>query len=236
MFQDGLARCHEVLGPEHPTTLRCMRRMVNALSNNREWESALNVGLACVPVHERIFGLESAHTLRCTLALALALFRTHDPMGAIELLEPCAETMLRVLGGNNKSTVRALHWLGHMFRQDHKHEDAIRAYQLCLEGIPQAFGSDTKWMYTTLYGAGVSLLELDRFAEACDAFSESFVLHRQLLGDEDRETLDAAHHLAYAYLVADEHQEAARICRDILAIKPHFALWTPLQILMHSDE
>ncbi|THH21425.1 hypothetical protein EW146_g153 [Bondarzewia mesenterica] len=114
----------QVLGQEHPDTLKAMNNLASTLLRQGRWKDAELLQMVAMETSRRVLGEEHPETLTAMASLA-SIFRKQGRWKEAELLEEeVTETRQRVLGEDHPDTVAAMASLASTFGKQGRWKEA----------------------------------------------------------------------------------------------------------------
>jgi tetratricopeptide (TPR) repeat protein len=194
-----LAECEQVLGSEHPETLRSRYILADAYRAAGDLGRAIPLYEATLTDRERVLGSEHPDTLGSRNNLAGAYQEAGDLGRAISLYEATLTEAERVLGSEHAHTLTSRNNLASAYRAAGDLGRAIPLYEATLTDRERVLGSehpDTLGSRNNLAGAYEEAGDLGR---AIPLYEATLTDCERVLGSEHPDTLGSRNNLAGAY-------------------------------------
>lgn len=212
-----LASRLEVLGPDHPETLRTMASLANTLMDLGDSARARDLQEQVLEARLRLLGPESLETLHVLSNLARSLEDQGDRVSAGRIQERVLETAQRLFGLNHPFTVTAinnlaanLRGLGELTRPQALHEEALSLAR-------RFFGPDHPETLITM-GNLAEAYRLDGNLAAARKLNQEVLEARcGLLGSDHPATLVAMGNLAATLREQGDLDHARALEEEVLA-------------------
>ncbi|CAI0654350.1 unnamed protein product [Colletotrichum noveboracense] len=130
----------EILGEEHPDTLRSMGNLAATYRNQGRWEEAEELNMRVMETSLRVLGEEHPYTLTSIANLALTYMNQGRWKEAEELNVRVMEMNKRVLGEEHPETLRSMHNLALTWKDLEQWEDAMQLLQDCVRRRENVLG------------------------------------------------------------------------------------------------
>ncbi|MGI9100160.1 MAG: FxSxx-COOH system tetratricopeptide repeat protein [Solirubrobacteraceae bacterium] len=213
----GLACAQQLLGPEHPDTLRAGALLVDSYRWTGRTGEAVELGEHTLADYERILGPEHPDTLTAGTILAASYAMAGRTAEAIELGERVLADCERILGPDHPGTVSAGTLLALSYWNAGRTPEAVGLGELVLSECERSLGLDRP--ETLEAGATLALYyaEAGRTVEAIKLGERVLPDCLRILGPEHPDTLTAGTILAISYAMAGRTAEAIELGERVLA-------------------
>ena len=205
LYEKTLEVRHDLLGPDHPSTLDAMGNLAGSLWEVGDFEAARELQERGLEIRRRVLGLEHPDTLRTAGNLAGSLQSLGDLQAAMELLEDNLEIQTRRLGEEHLSTLRTKANLGRVLWPLGDVHRSRRILEEVLEARRRILGPEHPDTIKLIRLIGIALKDGQR---TLPILEEALSLSTQVFGSEHPETLQAALSCAFQLQLLDRLPEA----------------------------
>ena len=172
LYEDTLKEQEAQLGREHPQTLITMNNLATCYRDLGQHEKALALRQETLEVRKRKFGPDHPATLIAMMNLADSLNSLGRYKDAMQLLEETLKLQRAKLGVDNPTTLRTMNNLADSYNKDGRHEDALKLQRQTLALQQAKLGINHPETLETMGDQAISLIHLDRGAEAVQVIDE----------------------------------------------------------------
>ncbi|KAJ7787058.1 hypothetical protein B0H14DRAFT_290030 [Mycena olivaceomarginata] len=218
LLEEVLAEQIQVLGDNHPDTLRTMGSLASTYSYMGEYQKAKELKGIVLEKQKQLLGDNHPDTL-CTMN---NLASTYSDLGeyqkAKELKGIVLEKRKQVLGDNHPDTLHSMHALAITYSDLGEHQKAKELEHIVLEKRKQVLDDNHPDTLHSMHVLAITYSALGAHQKAKEL--EHIVLEKrnQVLGDNHPDTLHSMHVLAITYSALGEHQKAKEL-EDIVLEK-----------------
>jgi hypothetical protein len=206
----------QLLGPEHPATLRSLNDLAGALQAMGNLAGARDLHRQVLDVRRRVLGPEHPDTLTSINNLAGILQEAGDLAGARDLNQQILNAYRRLLGPEDPATLRSmnnlagtLYTLGELARARDLFEQVVDARRRVL-------GPEHPATLSSINNLAETLRALGDLAGARDLLEQVVEAQRRLLGPEHPGTLTAINNLALTLHALGELAAARDLLEQVL--------------------
>jgi len=213
----------QLLGRDHPETLRSMYMLAQTYRWQGRYDEAAELIVETLEAQRRVLGKDHPDTLGSMGELARSHLARDLLAEAEEQFSQALEAQGRVLGREHPDTLRSREGLGSTYRWQGRYDEAEKLQRQTLEIRRRVLGPDHIQTARSMEHLGQACGGQGRFEEAAELYRETLEIRRQALGTDHLGTLSAMNSLAIAnaklrrYEVAEElFREAFEIQRRVL--------------------
>ncbi len=214
----ALAALRELLGDEHPETLRSISSAAilrDALGDPTASEALLREALTA---RRRTLGDEDEETLESMGSLGAMLWILGRRDEAEPLYREALEVARRVYGADHENTLSAQRDVAGMLRDQARYEEASALYEDLLERTRRTLGPDD-WTTLGVMTAAASLYRRSGDPDRGEPLArEALATHLRIRGEEHPQTLAAMEVLAAVLSEQGNHEESLQLSSDALEI------------------
>ena len=219
LFQQALAMCERVLGPEHPDTLNILNSLAVLYVDQGKYEQVEPLYQRALEASERVLGPEHPDTLGSLNNLALL----YDVQGKYEQAEPlyqrALETYERVLGPEHPDTLSSLNNLAALYQSQGKYEQAEPLYQRALEACERVLGPEHPNTARTLYNLAGLYRNQGKYEQAEPLYQRALAIDEKVYGQDHPEVATDLRSLAILYQSQGKYEQATPLYQRALAIR-----------------
>jgi len=125
----------QVLGPEHPDTLRSVNRLARVLHHKGDYANAELLFRRAIEACGRVLGPMHPDTLKSVYGLARVLYHKGDYVASETLFRQTLATREQVLGLEHPDTLESVYGLARLLHRKDDHAGAEMLYRRALEGL-----------------------------------------------------------------------------------------------------
>jgi eukaryotic-like serine/threonine-protein kinase len=205
-----------ILGPEHPDTLKSSAQLALALHQEGHFAQAETMDRQLLDIEQRVLGPEH----RTTLLTMGNLFWTLDSEGRYEEAEKLGrntfEAQQRALGKDDPDTLLTMRRLATIFDSAGHYPEAEALTRQNLEIRRSVLGPEHPETLLTMSDLGRVLKDENRNSEAEAVLRETLTIQRRVLGTEHQNTLATMNSLAITLQHEGHLAEAEQLYRQSL--------------------
>ncbi len=216
MLRDALALRIEMLGPDHPESLKAMHDLASVLISRGELDEAGPLLRDALAGRESALGPGARETLKTVEMHGRLLRGRGDLEGAERFYRQALEGYRALHGEDHEDTLTALNNVGFVVGLRGKLEDAAPFHVEALEGFRRLLGDDHPTTLTAIGNVGFLYQNLGQFDDAERMFVEALEGGRRVLGGDHPDTLRSLNNLAYLRNRQGRIDEAAVAYREVL--------------------
>ncbi|KAJ7729742.1 hypothetical protein B0H16DRAFT_1697092 [Mycena metata] len=203
LLEEVLEKRKQLLGDNHPDTLRTMVRLAVSYSGLGEHQKAKDFKAIVLEKQKQVLGDNHRDTLRTMSGLAIS----HDAWESGVVLEKRKQ----LLGDNHPSTLRAMSNLAGSYLELGEHEKAQELQGIVLEKQKQVVGDNHPETLSTMSNLAISYSDMGEHQKAKDLEIIVLEKRKQVLGENHPETLGTMSNLAISYSDLGEHHTAKEL-------------------------
>ncbi|MDT7842462.1 FxSxx-COOH system tetratricopeptide repeat protein [Streptomyces justiciae] len=215
--EDTLVRRRQVLGEDHPSTLKAASNLAIRLAAVGEKEQARALNEDTLARRRRVRGKDHPDTLRTAHNLAADLYDLGELDQARSLDEETLASRRRVLGEDHPDTLSTAHNLAMRLAILGEADQARALNEDTLVRRRRLLGEDHPDTLSTAHNLAVRLAALGVLDQACALGEDTLVRRRRLLGEDHPDTLSTANNLAIDLADSGETEQARHLHEDVLA-------------------
>jgi serine/threonine protein kinase/tetratricopeptide (TPR) repeat protein len=213
----------DILGHEHPDTLRAANTLADLLALVGERDRARELMEQTIETWRRIRGLENPETLTSMATLARVLNSADDFVAAQELMERTLEARRRVLGLEHRDTLRSASELAEVLARQSKWTPARGLIEPTLAAQRRVLGPEHPDTLSSTWVMAFVIEMQGHYGEARRLVEQEFAASRRLRGPEHPKTLAAMKLLTRILLkdpaaTAQDHKRALELARKVSAL------------------
>ncbi|KAK3682215.1 P-loop containing nucleoside triphosphate hydrolase protein [Podospora appendiculata] len=206
----------EVLGLEHPDTLRSVSSLASVLRDQGKYEEAEQMNRRALGGREKVLGLEYPDTLTSISNLASVL----QDQGKFEDAEQMNRRALggreKVLGPEHPWTLTSVSNLASVLQGQGKYEEAEQMNRRALGGKEKVLGLEHPWTLTSVSNLASVLQGQGKYEEAEQMNRRALGGYEKVLGLEHPGTLTSVSNLASVLQDQGKYEEAEQMNRRAL--------------------
>ncbi|MFE7096159.1 FxSxx-COOH system tetratricopeptide repeat protein [Streptomyces erythrochromogenes] len=195
LYEDALPRCHRVLGPRHPDTLRLAHGSAINLRMLGQYERARKLQGETFDAYRHILGQDHPHTLHSANHLAVDVSSLGHYDEARRLHEDTLARYRRVIGDDHPDTLRSANHLAADLVALGEHAQAKALDEDTLDRCRRIFGEDHPYTLRAATSYATILRKFGNLQQALTLQEETCARSQQILGADHPQTLRTAHTL-----------------------------------------
>jgi eukaryotic-like serine/threonine-protein kinase len=211
----------QVLGPEHPDTLKTMFSLAWTLDLEGQRQEAERIVRQTLDIQRHVLGPDHPDTLASINGLAVTLQERGQYTEAEKLEREILENARRIFGPEHRRTLMATTNLVSILGSEGRHAEAEKLERKVVDDQRRILGPehpDTLWSMLVLAG---TLQEEAQYVEAEKLARQALDVQRRVLGPEHPETLRGMHNLALTLAREGRYAEAEKLARQALEARRH---------------
>ncbi|KAJ7300706.1 hypothetical protein DFH08DRAFT_725072, partial [Mycena albidolilacea] len=216
LLEGVLEKQKQVLGDNHPDTLRTMGNLAWTYSDLGEHQKSKELNLTVLEKRKQVLGDTHPHTLLTMGNLAWTYSDLGEHQKAKELDLNVLEKQKQVLGDNHSDTLRTMGNLANTYSNLGEHQKAKELILTVLETQKQVLGDDHPQTLLTMGNLAWTYSELGEHQKAKELNLTVLEKRKQVLGDNHPDTLFTMGNLARTYSELGEHQKAKELNLTVL--------------------
>jgi serine/threonine protein kinase len=209
----------QVLGPEHPETLRTTSNLAAVYDLEGKYAQAEALDSQILEIRRRVLGPEHPDTLTSMMSLAFVYYEEGKYAQAETLQSQTLEIKRRVLGPENPATLASIYSLSVVYEHEGKYAQAEELNRETLEIRRRVLGAEHPATLASMNNLAVSYEEEGKYAQAEVLDSQALEIKRRVLGPEHRNTLNSMNNLAIVYWFEGKYAEADALFNQTLEIQ-----------------
>lgn len=215
----ALALRREILGEEHPDTLKSRNDWARLLTSQGKYAEAEKEQLAVLDARRRVLGSEDPDTLASESDWGGLLFRRGRLAEAEKVLRDVWTVRRRVLGDDHLDTLRSLNDLALLLRTEGRLDEAEPLQRAAEENTRRVLGKNHPDAITALSNLALLTYAKGDKVEAERMLSDALVRFRESLSEEHGHTLTMMNNLAVLKQELGKTTEAEELLRRALGIQ-----------------
>jgi tetratricopeptide (TPR) repeat protein len=196
LFEQALAICEKVLGPEHPVTAASLNNLAGLLQDEGGFVKARSLLERALEINEKAYGPQDPTTARSLHSLARLLYAQGDRMGARRLSERALAIREKVLGPEHPETAFSLDILANVLQDQGDFAGARPLYERALAITEKVLGPEHPETATNLNNLASLLCAQGDLAGALTLYKGALEIAEKVLGPEHPETAGALNNVA----------------------------------------
>lgn len=228
----------QLLGKEHPDTLRAMNELASFYSKNGEKKKALELFEQTLELKKCVLGKEHPDTLRVMFDLAWFYEENKEYGKAEELAEHTLELQKMILGEEHSDTIKSMLSLCNFYSKENIKKQELE--EQTLEIMTRAYGKEHPLALTLMGNLACSYARNKENQKALELFEQTLELRRRVLGEEHPDTLSAMGYLAASYGENGDYRKGMELLEHTLELQKrilgeeHPDTWTTMGNLIFS--
>jgi eukaryotic-like serine/threonine-protein kinase len=198
----------QVLGPNHPDTLRSEFDLGISLFEEGRYEAAEKLQRRTMESLQRVLGPEHPDTLKSMNSLAIDLTAEGRYREAETLHRQILEVRRRLLGPEHYDTLLSMSNLAVTLNDQHRYAEAEAMERQTLLITNRTLGPDHLLTVSLTANLAAALLEEHHYAEAEPLLRRSLEVRRRVLGPEHRLTLNSMTNWALLLMYTGQYARA----------------------------
>ncbi len=186
----------QLLGEEHPDTLRSLNNLGVVLRVLKHYDEAESMYTRALALRKRILGPEHPETLSSLNNLGVLYRNTGRHEKAEILYQTALEIRERILGREHPDTLRSVNNLGALYRVSGRYDEAEALYTRALEVRERTLGSEHPETLRSINNLAFLYQATGRYEDAEPLYQHALALNEHVLGKEHPDTLSAMNNLA----------------------------------------
>jgi tetratricopeptide (TPR) repeat protein len=217
----------QILGEEHPDTLKSMMNLGWALLMQHESAQAEQMYRQVLEVQERVRGKEHPDTLKSMMNLAIALCGQGKYAEAEQMHRQVLEVRERVLGKEHPDTLSSMMNLANALHNQGKYAEAEQMHRQVLEVEKRVFGKEHLYTLQGMTNLANTLNARGKAAEAEQMHRQVLEVQERVRGKEHPDTLLSMNNLASALRMQGKYAQAEQGFRRVIEIAEKMAADLP---------
>jgi len=209
----------QVLGAEHPDTLRSMNILTSTYGFQGRWKEAEGLGVRVMETRTRILGAEHPDTLASMYWLAMTYSRQGRWKEAEKLQTKDLEISKRVLGVKHLDTVARMHSLASTYMDQGRWKEAEKLRVEVVETYKGVLYVGHPYTLTGMANLASTYIYQGRWKEAEELGVEVLETRKRVLGAEHPETLTSMANLGSTFGNQGRWKEAEVLDVEVLEIR-----------------
>ncbi|WP_311984597.1 FxSxx-COOH system tetratricopeptide repeat protein [Parafrankia sp. CH37] len=206
----------QLLGPDHPDTLRSADHLANTMHQLGQYEVARGLREDTLHRYRQILGDDHPDTLSSANNLALDLHQLGEYEVARGLREDTLHRYRQILGDDHPDTLVSANNLALDLRALGEYEAARHLNEDTLRRLRQILGDDHPETLRSANNLASDLHALGEYEAARGLREDTLHRYHQILGDDHPETLRSANNLASDLHALGEYEAARHLNEDTL--------------------
>jgi tetratricopeptide (TPR) repeat protein len=206
-----------LLGDDHPDTLRARSRLAGVVSAVGNYSAAEKLYRGTVEAMRRTLGHEHPDTLTAMNGLGISLWRQGKYVEAEDLHRRTLNTQRRVLGPEHVDTIKSLTNLGTVLLERERFEQAEMLLQEAMETNRRVHGEEHPGTMTAMNNLALTLERRGKYAEAEKLYRRALELDQRVLGANHPQTQIPLGNLMRVLRVQSKWEETRPYVADMIA-------------------
>ncbi len=219
LFERQLEFRRNVLGPEHPDTLKSMNELALIHSSQGNLDYARNLQHETLAIVRRVQGPEHTHTLSLMSNLGGTLYEMGDFVGARKLIEEVLSISRRILGNEHPNTIGSMANLAETMSSLGDLAGACKLQEEVVAFFQRVLGPDHLNTLTSMHNLANTLCEQGDLAKAGKLYVKVLAIRRRVLGRQHSDTLLSMSSLAATLQKGGSFAKARRLQQEALSIQ-----------------
>ncbi|KAF8195195.1 P-loop containing nucleoside triphosphate hydrolase protein [Mycena galopus ATCC 62051] len=211
LLEEVLEKRKQLLGDNHPDTLRTMGNLASTYSDLGEHQKAKELKVTVLEKLKQLLGDNHPHTLLTMGNLANTYSDLGEYQKAKELNVTVLEKQKQLLGDNHPGTLSTMGNLANTYSDLGEHRKAKELNVTVLEKRKQLLGDNHPGTLRTMGKLASTYSDLGEHQKAKKLNVTVLEKQKQLLGDNHPDTLRTMGNLASTYSNLGEHQKAKEL-------------------------
>jgi tetratricopeptide (TPR) repeat protein len=195
LFDRALHLYQQLLGNDHPETLRSAHNLASNLNRLGEYAAARQLHEDTLARQRRVLGDDHPDTLRSAGNLANNLNKLGEYAAARQLNEDTLAGRRRVLGDDHPETLHSAHNLANNLNKLGEYAAARQLHEDTLARRRRVLGDDHPDTLHSANNLAADLNSLGEYAAARQLHEDTLARRRRVLGDDHPDTLKSANNL-----------------------------------------
>jgi tetratricopeptide (TPR) repeat protein len=218
-FQSARALYTQLLGPDHPATLRSMNNLATCYDMLGRSDESLKLREETLALRKAKLGPDHPDTLRSMTSLANSYETLGRLADALKLREETLALQKIKLGPDHPDTLGSMSNLAISYGEAGRYADAVKLDEETLALRKAKLGPDHPDTLASMSNLAASLAELGRHDEAVKLIKEVLALQKAKLGPNHPDTLVSMANLANHYDDLGRPDEALKLHEETLALR-----------------
>jgi tetratricopeptide (TPR) repeat protein len=206
----------EVLGQNHPSTLRATHNIAGVLNEQGKYNEALAIYHEVLDKRKQILGSDHPDTLSTGNNMARVLCEQGKYDEALAAYHEVLHKRKQILGNDHPSTLNTIHNVALVLDNQGKYDEALTAYHEVLDKQKQILGSDHPDTLMTIHNVALVLDNQGKYDEALIAYHEVLDKRKQILGNDHPGTLGTRNNIAGVLDNQGKYDEALAAYHEVL--------------------
>jgi tetratricopeptide (TPR) repeat protein len=208
----------EVLGEEHPDTLKNMVSLAHVLELRGDFSEAETMLHQALEIQNRLMDEEDPDRLLAMACLSSVLLYQGKTEEAETLVREALEVQRRTLGEEDHDTLYSMTCLTDVLMNRGAFIEAEEVAREVLEIRRRVRGDDHPETLRSMNNLSVVLLHQGKFSEAESMLREVYGLERRVMGEEHPMTLSSLNNLVNSLMAQGKFAEAEPLAAEVLEL------------------
>ena len=209
----------QILGDEHPDTLRSMNRISCYLRDIGRSHEAATVSKSVLQTRQELLGSEHRETLESMEGLASSYSMLGQLQEAIKLMEMALDLRRKLFGEADDGTITDMSHLAAYYRRFGRYLEALKLKKAVLFERERTLGQAHPDTLISMNNLAVTYGEIGRVQEATILHEKVVSVSKQILGDGHTGSATAMHNLAASYNKLGKYSEAVILEMRVLELR-----------------
>lgn len=209
----------ELLGEEHPLTIRNMKAMAVYYASVGDMENALRFDKKTVEVSMTVLGENHIDTISAMSNLAASYNKCGEKIKALELREKVLELRKEILGLNHPATLKAMNNLSISYKETGEKRKALELQELVVEKRREILGENHPDTLKAMNNLANSYDANDETEKALNLYKQVWERRKLVLGEKHPNTLKSVNNLASFYMKNREKEKAVELYEYVYEVR-----------------
>ena len=207
---------NEILGDEHPETIRAMGNLATTYHFLGKYTKAEKMRIEVLDASNRILGVEHQDTIHATANLAATYRNLGKYTEAEKLHMQVLDASNRLFGVEHPETVYAMGNLAATYGNLGKYTEAEKLQMQVLDARNRTFGVEHRQTLNAMGHLAATYANLGRYTEAEKLQMQALDARNRIFGVEHPDTISAMGHLGITYRSLGKYSEAEKLQMQVV--------------------
>lgn len=219
IHRQALDLCSEVLGPEHPHTLRSMCYVAAALSKQGNYQEAEKMHRQELDLCSKVLGPEHLDTIASMGHVAGTLGDQGNYQESEQMHRRVLDLSLKLLGPEHPDTIASMGHVAGTLRAQGNYQEAEQIRRQVLKLQIKVLGPEHPHTLMSMGGVATALRDQGSYQEAEQMHRQALEFNRKVLGPEHPHTLTSMSLVATTLSSQGKYREAQQIHQQVLELR-----------------
>eukprot|EP01041_Mallomonas_annulata_P000523 gene523-999_t len=196
MYLEVIAGFEDLLGRNHPETLRVVARLAALYRGRNRVSQALTLFYRILEGFTTTLGKNHPDTLRTYSSLAAIMKQLRNYDEAVRVYSMVLEKFRDILPVDHRDTLSTLHNLGAVYSDQGSYKEAAALFQEALQGYERSIGADHPQTLRTVHCMAILFQNQKKFKQAEVFYIRALVGFEKALGPKHPDTVKVAANVA----------------------------------------